>query len=328
MTESERPSPAPSPPPRGAPLFKATVVYIAPALAVVEAVQALLEPFGVPLWVFRAVVVLAVLGYPVVIFALIILYREKGREAAGRRLFFSRAAVGVAGVLAIAAGLVLLRPVIMADPAPSTPLLEPSLGEQSIAVLPFEAQSDDPKDGWFADGLSQELLDGLGALGGIRVAGRAQSLAYRDNDIEAGDIVTELGVATFLDGTVQRGGDVLRVTARLNDARTGEQLWQLKLDTSLQDVFQLQDSITRAVVGQLQPMISAKSSPPVGASGDRVSGEALMLMMQARGALAAADTAAAIDLLDRAIETQPDFDRAIEMRAQLSGSDRGTDSGE
>lgn len=261
MTDSQSPVPR-ADKVRGAPIFKATVIYVAPALAVIEAFQALLEPFGVPVWVFRAVVVVAVLGYPVVLFALVMLYREKGHEAQGRRLLLSRIGVGVAGLAAISAGLVLMRPVIMADPTPVVPDVELALGEQSIAVLPFEAQSDDPKDGWFADGLAQELLDGFGAVGGIRVAGRAQSLSFRGKDVDAARVRSELGVATYLDGTIQRGGDVLRVTTRLNDARTGEQLWQLKFDTSLEDVFTLQDSITRAVVGHLQPMIAAKSTPP------------------------------------------------------------------
>ncbi len=310
-----------SPPPhpdkrRGAPIFKATVVYIAPALAVIEAFQALLEPFGVPAWMFRAVVILAVLGYPVVLFTIIMLYREQGREAQGRRKVAGRIGIGVAGVAAIGAGLVLLRPVIMAEPMAAAPQMELTLGEQSIAVLPFEAQSDDPKDGYFADGLAQELLDGFGSVSGIRVASRAQSFSLRGKDLEAGVIVKELGVATYLDGTVQRGGDVLRVTTRLNDARTGEQLWQLKFDTSLTDVFMVQDSITRAVVGQLQPMISAKSSPSV-TPASQLSGAVAPLWFEARGALGAADTLSALGLLDQVIEMEPEFARAIELRASV-----------
>ena len=312
MTDSESPAPR-AQSVRGAPIFKATVIYVAPALAVIEALQALLEPFGVPVWVFRAVVIVAVLGYPVVLFTLVMLYREKSREAQGRRLVFGRIGIAVAGMAAIGAGLVLLRPVIMADPLPTTPQAELTLGEQSIAVLPFEAQSEDPKDAWFADGLSQELLDGFGAVGGIRVASRAQSLTMRDKDVSPALIVSELGVATFLDGTVQRGGDVLRVTTRLNDARTGEQLWQLKFDTSIEDVFFLQDSITRAVVDQLQPMISAKSTPP-GAAPARVPAQAFGFWLQARGALDAGDTIAADSLLSMALEIEPEFTRAMELQ--------------
>lgn len=128
----------------------------------------------------------------------------------------------------------------------------PRPAEASIAVLPFVDLSEQQDQRHFAEGLSEQLLDGLAHLPRLRVASRTSSFAYRDRAVDIATIGRELKVATVLEGSVRKSKDRLRVTVQLIDSADGFHRWSRTYDRQATELFAMQDEITRAVVGALQ----------------------------------------------------------------------------
>ena len=125
----------------------------------------------------------------------------------------------------------------------------------SIAVLPFANLSDDPADERFADGLTEELLNGLGGVEDLRVAARTSSFAFKGTSLDVRTVADSLGVATVLEGSVRREGDRARITVQLVDSERGFQLWSHDYDRELSDAFAVQDEIAAEVVRALVPRL-------------------------------------------------------------------------
>jgi serine/threonine protein kinase/tetratricopeptide (TPR) repeat protein len=123
---------------------------------------------------------------------------------------------------------------------------------KSIAVLPFMNLSPDPENAFFADGISEEIVNALTKVPGLRVAARTSSFAFRGKSLSATEIGQALDVDTVLEGSVRRAGDRLRVTAQLTDVAEGYQLWSERYDRQMADVFVIQDEIASAIVGALR----------------------------------------------------------------------------
>ncbi|MEJ2548561.1 MAG: hypothetical protein P8125_12250 [Gemmatimonadota bacterium] len=123
----------------------------------------------------------------------------------------------------------------------------------SVAVLPFENMSGNEEDAYFADGLSEELLNALARVEGLRVAGRTSSFALRDANLDLRTIGDTLGVETILEGSVRRSGGRVRVTAQLIDTENGFHLWSRDWDRELSadNVFEIQDEIAGAVASAM-----------------------------------------------------------------------------
>jgi serine/threonine-protein kinase len=128
----------------------------------------------------------------------------------------------------------------------------------SIAVLPFLSLSDDPAGERFADGLTEELLNGLAGVDDLRVAARTSSFAFKDTNLDIRSIADSLGVATVLEGSVRREGNRARITVQLIDSERGFHLWSQEYDRELGDVFAVQEEIamavTRALIPRLKPV--------------------------------------------------------------------------
>jgi len=122
----------------------------------------------------------------------------------------------------------------------------------SIAVLPFVNMSGDPKQEYFSDGLSEELLNSLAALPGLQVAARSSSFAFKAKDVNVRDIARKLNVRVVLEGSVRKDGSHVRITAQLVNAVTGFQLWSQTYDRDLKDILKVQAEIATAVTTALQ----------------------------------------------------------------------------
>jgi serine/threonine-protein kinase len=132
-------------------------------------------------------------------------------------------------------------------------LREPNGGTlNSIAVLPFVNMSADPDNEYFSDGITEELINALANVDGIRVAARTSCFAFKGKNTDVAKIAAKLHVATLVEGSVRRAGDRLRVTAQLIDARDGYHLWSDTYDRRLADVLDVQTEITRAIVASLK----------------------------------------------------------------------------
>jgi len=124
--------------------------------------------------------------------------------------------------------------------------------ERSIAVLPLVNASKDPEQQFFSDGLSENLIDTLSRFDGLKVIGRMSSFQFRDDKGDSAVIGAKLGAAYLLGGSVQRAGDLVRISASLVKAADGSTLWAEHYDRPYKDLFALQDEITNAVAGALQ----------------------------------------------------------------------------
>jgi adenylate cyclase len=136
----------------------------------------------------------------------------------------------------------------MAFPLPDKP---------SIAVLPFVNMSDDPKQEFFSDGITEEIITALSKVPRLFVIARNSTFTYKGKPVKIKQVSEELGVRYVLEGSVRKTGDKVRITAQLIDAITGNHLWADRYDRDLKDIFALQDEITLKIIQALQLKLTA-----------------------------------------------------------------------
>ena len=122
----------------------------------------------------------------------------------------------------------------------------------SIAVLPFVNMSSDPENEYFSDGLAEELINALSRLPGLQVAARTSAFSFKGSKVSIPHIGKELNVDTVLEGGVRKAGNQLRITAQLTNTADGYHLWSERYDREMEDVFTIQDEITRSIVSTLE----------------------------------------------------------------------------
>lgn len=125
----------------------------------------------------------------------------------------------------------------------------------SIAVLPFTDMSSDSEIDYFSDGISEDIITELSRFRSIFVIARNSTFTYKGKSVDVRTIARELGVRYVLEGSVRRAGNRIRVTAQLIDALTGNHIWAEKYDRVLEDIFDLQEQLTRAIVAEIAPHI-------------------------------------------------------------------------
>jgi TolB-like protein/class 3 adenylate cyclase/Tfp pilus assembly protein PilF len=139
-----------------------------------------------------------------------------------------------------------------------------SIPEKSIAVLPFENFSADKENAFFADGIQDEVLTYLAKVADLKVISRTSVMQYKNAAMRnLREIAQQLGVANVLEGSVQRSGNRVRVTAQLIDARTDTHLWAERYDRDLADVFAIQSEIAKKIADQLQAKISVSEKAAI-----------------------------------------------------------------
>lgn len=179
----------------------------------------------------------------------------------------------------------------------------------SIAVLPFTNLSGDPEQDYFADGIVEDIITGLARIKWIFVIARNSTFAYKGKTIDLKQVGSELGVRYVLEGSVRRSHDRVRITAQLIDATTGTHIWADRYDRALDDIFSIQDELTISVVGIIEPTLRkveierATRKRPDSLDAYDLYLRALPLAFTAMPQ----DSALALDLLQRAIELEPDY---------------------
>ncbi|MGE5800727.1 MAG: protein kinase domain-containing protein [Gemmatimonadota bacterium] len=166
----------------------------------------------------------------------------RARQAGGRAKWSRRALAAVAGVLLGVVAVARWR----ADAAPSVSDMP------SVAVLPFVNLSGDTAEQYFSDGMTEELINALAQIDGLRVQGRGSSFAYQGKHLTPDKIGAELGVATVLEGSIRKTNGGLRVGVRLVNVTDGYQIWSEQYDRPLVDAVAMQEDIARAVAGALR----------------------------------------------------------------------------
>ena len=137
----------------------------------------------------------------------------------------------------------------------------------SIAVLPFNNMSADPEQEYFADGMTEDIIAALSQLSSLDVIARNSSFAYKGKSVKVQDIGRDLGARYILEGSVRRSGERARITAQLIDAMTGHHVWAERFDRNIDDVFAVQDEITRNIAIALQVQFSTGQHARIWQSG-------------------------------------------------------------
>ena len=202
-----------------------------------------------------------------------------------------------------------LRDALLASTSSSTPV-QGHAPAQSIAVLPFENLSAHKESDYLGDGISEEIINVLTKIEGLRVAARTSAFSFKGTRDDLRTIGEKLNVATVLEGSVRKAGTRLRVTAQLIDVADGYHLWSERYDRELVDVFAVQDEIAAAIAAKLQVTFDT-STTRQRARATPAQVEAFELFLKARAIVARrVDMDGAITLLERVVELDPAHARA------------------
>ena len=135
--------------------------------------------------------------------------------------------------------------------------------EKSIAVLPFVNMSGTAGNNDFSDGITEEILNALSQIGSLKVVARTSAFQFKNRNVDLRKVGETLGVAYVLEGSVQRAGDDVRITAQLIDARTGYHKWGQKYDRKLTSIFAIEDEISKAIARQMQVALGSDREQPL-----------------------------------------------------------------
>lgn len=204
-------------------VFRVAAAYIVVGWLLIQVADNTFEPLGLPAWSMRLLIVLLVLGFLLVcVLAWVYDVGPHGIERTGP----------------------------VTDPGTAAqPARAPGA---SVAVLPFADLSEAKDQGYFCDGLAEEVINALTSIRDLRVASRTSSFRYRDGDADAREIGRALNVAAIMEGSVRKSGDRVRVTAQLIDAGNGYHLWSENFNRQLRDIFAIQEEIALSVAGALR----------------------------------------------------------------------------
>jgi len=246
-------------------VYKVAVAYLIVGWLAVQVATQVFPFLEIPNWVVRLVIAVIAIGFPI---ALVIAWafeltpegikRTESADAAGEH---SRGGAWIAVVVIAAAlslGLFLLgrytagHATARENVSPVRTEAATAISQKSIAVLPLINESGDPKDEYFSDGLSEELIAALAQIRELKVIGRSSSFRFKDRKEEPKTIGEKLGVATLLEGTVRKQGDRVRIVAELINAADGIELWTRTFDRELKDIFAVQAEIASAVSESLK----------------------------------------------------------------------------
>lgn len=144
------------------------------------------------------------------------------------------------------------------EPASVERMAFPLPDKPSIAVLPFLNMSDDPKQDYFTDGITEDLITDLSKISGLFVIARNSVFTYKAKTVKIQQVAEDLGVRYVLEGSVRRAGEQVRINTQLIDATTGGHVWAARYDGSLGDVFALQDKVTQKIVAALAVTLTAE----------------------------------------------------------------------
>ena len=191
----------------------------------------------------------------------------------------------------------------------------------SIAVLPLANMSGDPEQEFFADGLSEDIITELSRFHDLFVISRNSTFVYKGKAVKVQDVAREFGVDYVLEGSVRKAGDRVRVTVQLIDAETDRHIWAERYDRQLEDVFAIQDEMTRAIVATLQGRVEAarhdraKRKP----TDNMEAYECVLTAKVLHHRSTKADNEQAQQLLDRALSLDPDYAHAHAWKACVLG---------
>lgn len=306
-------------------VIKVALVYIVVAWLSVQVADIMFESFGTPEWVMKTFIGFLGLGLPIaLIFAWAFEITPEGikkekdvdrsqsiTQDTGRKLDYAIIAILVLGL-----GYVVVDSYILTgdEGAVDQPTVAETSSAASIAVLPFVNMSADAENEYFSDGISEELLNVLVRVEGLKVASRTSSFSFKGKDIAIPAIAEQLDVEHVLEGSVRKSGNRVRVTAQLIDVKSDKHLWSDTYDRELTDIFAIQDEIAQHIVEALKQALGAGAAPTSLASTRSTDNlEAYQLYLQGRylwQQRGEENIRNSIDIFKQVIDMDPGFARA------------------
>src|SRR5882724_7820311 len=193
----------------------------------------------------------------------------------------------------------------------------PASDRPGIAVLPFINMSGDRTQEYFSDGISEDIIKAPSKLRWFFVIARNSSFTYKGRSVHMKQVAEELGVRYVLEGSVRKSGDLVRITAQLNDVSTGSHIWAERYDRDLADVFAVQDEITESIVAAIEPQLyaaenfRARRKPP----GSLDAWDLVMRALSHYWRVTRQDNVVAQALLEKAIVIDPNYGQALGVLA-------------
>jgi TolB-like protein len=241
-------------------VYKVAVAYAVVAWLLMQIASQIFPFFEIPNWGVRLVVLLLIIGFPV---ALILAWafeltpegikragevapNESIRRRTGRKLDF----------LIIAVLLLVIGALVYQRFHPQRATVTSTVPNKSIAVLPFENLSSDKENAYFTDGIQDEILTKLASIADLKVISRMSTAKYKSRPEDLRTVSQQLGVATVVEGTVQRAADKVRVNVQLIDARADTHLWAKSYDRDIKDVFAVESEVSQEIADALQAKLS------------------------------------------------------------------------
>lgn len=261
-------------------VLRVSILYIIAAWLILQIADVAISLLSLPDWTGKLVFMLVALGFiPALLFSWLYELTPEGlkrdREVDRSKSITSQTGrkidvlIGVFGALAVVA-IVVDRMIPEQNAAPAVGRSadaettaagrQTAVDDKSVAVLPFANMSGDESQEFFSDGISEELLNVLAQIEGLRVAARTSSFQFKGQNSDIGEIARTLGVAHVLEGSVRKSGDRLRITAQLIKAKDGFHMWSQTFDRELTDIFEIQDEIAKAVATELQAQLGLSNT--------------------------------------------------------------------
>ncbi len=237
-------------------LVQWAVAYVAAAFALLQGIDIVAQQFGWPEGVRRGLTLAMVVGFFVTL-VLAWYHGERGAQrVTGTELLI------LALLLSLGGGFLWRYATVAPGPAPAADASPGSKAPaESIAVLPFVNMSSDKEQDYFSDGLSEELLNQLAQIPQLRVIARTSSFSFKGKEVDVATIAKTLNVANILEGSVRKAANTLRITAQLVRASDSSHLWSQTYDREMNDVFKVQDEISRDVVAALKVKLLPAQQP-------------------------------------------------------------------
>ena len=246
-------------------VFKAGAAYLVVAWLLVQVASIAFPAFDAPPWALRVFMLLCLLGFPVALVLSWMLTLTSEGIKLDPAVSGTKRVIGASALLAVLAlswfyrGQPALREASVpptAVPTAAVPAAKP-VDARSIAVLPFENQSEDKSNAYFADGIQDEILTGLAKVGGLKVISRTSTAKYASRPDNLSKIAAELGVAYILEGGVQKSGNTVRVNVQLIDAASDSHVWAETYTRELANVFVVQSEVAEAIARALKATITS-----------------------------------------------------------------------
>lgn len=269
-------------------VFRVGIAYVVVAWLVLQVADVVINNIGAPSWLFQIILLLLGIGFPLIlVFAWAYemtpdgLKREKDVDRSqsiapqtGNKLNHA-----IIVVLGLALAYFMWDKFTMSARVTPAADTEQESIDKSIAVLPFVNMSADTDNEYFSDGLSEELLNLLAKVDGLKVAARTSSFKFKNSEADISEIGTKLNVATVLEGSVRKSGNQARITAQLIKVDDGFHLWSETYDRNLDNIFEVQDEIATAIVDALRlPLLGHDAQPLASKSAENFAAYDLYLL--------------------------------------------------